>query len=342
MDHMARLQEHVSLQSLHTFGLPVAARWYIELTSQQQALEFLMDNLHSPRPLFILGGGSNVLFTQDLDRLVLHNRILGKELVREDEQHVWLRVGAGENWHALVAYTLAHGWGGLENLSLIPGSVGAAPIQNIGAYGVELKEVFDSLEAISLQTGQVRTFTGPTCQFGYRDSIFKRWAKGKYLITHVTLRLDKHPRLNTSYGAIEAELQRLGQAPSIHSISQAVINIRRSKLPDPQQVGNAGSFFKNPIISQAQFEQIQAHYPHAPHYPAGEGHVKVPAGWLIETCGWKGHRVNQHGVHDRQALVLVNYGGATGQDLYQLSEDILQSVRERFGVTLEREVNVVG
>ncbi len=338
---MPRLKEHVSLQPLHTFGLSVSARWYIEISSQRAALEFLMDNLHPPAPMLVLGGGSNVLFTQDVERLVLHNRILGREVVDEDARHVWLRVGAGENWHQIVQFALQNDWGGLENLSLIPGSMGAAPIQNIGAYGVELKEVFHALEAIALDTGQVRTFTGKECEFGYRDRIFKRWAKGKYLITHVTMRLDKQPRLNTSYGAIATELQRLGKAPSIHSISEAVINIRRSKLPDPSEIGNAGSFFKNPIVSQTQFEQIQAEYPRAPHYPAGDDQVKVPAGWLIETCGWKGHRLNQHGVHAKQALVLVNYGGATGQELYQLSEDILHSVRERFGIELEREVNVV-
>jgi len=338
---MPRLKEHVSLQPLHTFGLPVSARWYIEIESQRAALEFLMDNLHPPAPILVLGGGSNVFFTQDVDRLVLHNRILGREVIDEDEQHVWLRVGAGENWHQIVLFALQNEWGGIENLSLIPGSMGAAPIQNIGAYGVELKEVFHSLEAIALETGQVRTFTREECEFGYRDSIFKRWAKGKYLITHVTMRLDKQPQLNTSYGAIETELQRLGKAPSIHSISEAVLNIRQSKLPDPAEIGNAGSFFKNPIVSQARFEQIQSQYPTVPHYPAGDDQVKVPAGWLIETCGWKGHRVNQHGVHAKQALVLVNYGGATGQDLYQLSEDILQSVRARFGIELEREVNVV-
>lgn len=338
---MPRLKEYVSLQSLHTFGLAVTARWYMELTSQKQAIEFLVDNLSSNQPLLILGGGSNMLFTSDVDCLVLANRIMGKEVIREDETHVWLRVGAGENWHELVEFALANDWGGIENLSLIPGLVGAAPIQNIGAYGVELKEVFHTLEAISLTTGQVRTFTKDECEFGYRDSIFKRWAKGKFLITHVILRLNKVHRINTSYGAIEAELERLGLSSSIHNISQAVINIRRSKLPDPREIGNAGSFFKNPVISHDQFVSIQANYPDMPHYPASEGQVKVPAGWLIQTCGWKGHRVGQYGVHAKQALVLVNYGGASGQDIYQLSEDILQSVRNRFGIELEREVNII-
>jgi UDP-N-acetylmuramate dehydrogenase len=338
---MPQLKEHVSLQPLHTFGLPVAARWYIEIDSQRAALEFLMDNLHAPAPLLILGGGSNLLFTGDVERMVLHNRILGKSVVAEDANHLWVRVGAGENWHELVLFALAHDWGGLENLSLIPGSVGAAPIQNIGAYGVELKEVFHSLEAIALDTGQVRSFTLAECQFGYRDSIFKRWAKGKYLITHVTLRLDKVHQLNTSYGAIEGELQRLGLPASIHNISQAVVNIRQSKLPDPREIGNAGSFFKNPVISRADFERLVGDFPQIPHYAAGEGLVKVPAGWLIEHCGWKGHRVKQYGVHAKQALVLVNYGGASGQEIFQLSEAIIQSVQARFAIELEREVNVV-
>ena len=339
---MARLKENHSLHSLNTFGLAVKARWFMALDSEKAALEFLMDNLHPERPMLILGGGSNVLFRRDYPGLLLLNRIMGRTVVDEDEDHVWLRVGAGENWHETVLYTLAQNWGGLENLSLIPGCMGAAPIQNIGAYGVELKEVFHSLSALHLSTGAVHEFDRAVCQFGYRDSVFKRKAKGQYLITSVTLRLSKKPELNTSYGAIETELQRLDLRPSIHSISQAVINIRQSKLPDPAEIGNSGSFFKNPVISRAQFEALQAQHPQVPHYPVSDAEVKVPAGWLIERAGWKGHRRGNHGVHDRQALVLVNHGGASGEDIFQLSEDIMASVGDQFGLQLEREVNVIG
>jgi UDP-N-acetylmuramate dehydrogenase len=341
---MGHLKENVSLQSLHTFGLDIKARWYIEIASPRQACEFLMDNLEPQVPRLILGGGSNVLFKADFPGLVLRNAIQGRAVLFHSDREVMLKVGAGENWHELVQYTLAQGWGGLENLSLIPGSVGATPIQNIGAYGVELKESFESLEALHLQTGQFHTFGRQDCAFGYRDSVFKRQAKGQYLITSVTLRLTPaaHHALNTSYGAIQAELQRLGQAPSIHSVSQAVINIRQRKLPDPAQIGNSGSFFKNPVIPAEHLARIQAEHPQAPYYSIDPDQVKVPAGWLIEACGWKGYRRGDAGVHPKQALVLVNYGCAQGTDIYQLSEEIMASVEARFGITLEREVNVVG
>ncbi|MEM9985443.1 MAG: UDP-N-acetylmuramate dehydrogenase, partial [Bacteroidota bacterium] len=264
---MARLQENVSLQPFNTFGLDLNARWFFKVQSPEAALEFLMDNQEAGRPVLILGGGSNVLFRSDFPGLVLYNQIKGYTVVKEDGDHVWLKVGAGENWHQLVLYTLSRNWGGLENLSLIPGSVGAAPIQNIGAYGVEQKEVFWELNAIHLTTGSFCRFIKEECQFGYRDSIFKRQAKGSYLIYSVTFRLNKKPVLNTSYGAIERELKDLGLEPTIHSVSQAVINIRSRKLPNPAQIGNSGSFFKNPVISPPQFKVLAESYPDAPHYP---------------------------------------------------------------------------
>lgn len=290
----------------------------------------------------ILGGGSNVLFTRNFDGVVLQNHILGKEVMQEDEDHIFVKVGGGENWHQWVMYCLENNWGGVENLSLIPGSVGASPIQNIGAYGVELKDVFHSLEAIQLDTAQLHTFDRQACRFGYRDSIFKQKAKGKYFITSVTFRLDKQHQLHTSYGAIQTELDRMGvSAPSIHDISKAVIHIRQSKLPDPAVIGNGGSFFKNPVVSSSQLAMLQQAYPDIPHYPQADGSEKLAAGWLIEQAGWKGKRLGNYGVHDRQALVLVNYGGARGADIVALSKEIQASVKQQFGVELTPEINLI-
>ncbi|MEL7533825.1 MAG: UDP-N-acetylmuramate dehydrogenase [Bacteroidota bacterium] len=335
------LQENVSLQSFNTFGIDVKARWFIEIDSVVMATEFLVDNLNAGQAVWILGGGSNLLLKNDLEGLVLRNTIMGKEVIRETDEHVYLKVGAGENWHELVLYCLENNWGGIENLSLIPGSVGAAPIQNIGAYGVELKDVFVELESLSLATGNPRTFDHAACQFGYRDSYFKRAGKGKFLITSVTLKLDKAPHsLNTAYGAIEAELATLASPHTIQQVSEAVIKIRQTKLPDPAEIGNSGSFFKNPVISESAFAELQVTYPKLPHYPQPNGQVKVPAGWLIEQAGWKGKRIDNYGVHAKQALVLVNYGGASGADIYALSTEILRSVKDKFNIELEREVNV--
>lgn len=338
---MPSLKTNVSLQPYHTFGMEVSCAYWISLNRAEEAVEFLMDNSESRIPMLILGGGSNLLFTQDWPGLVVHNAIKGKEVVHESGDYIWLRIGAGENWHELVMHCLAQDWGGIENLSLIPGSVGAAPIQNIGAYGIELKHVFHQVEAIQLETGLKRTFDRESCQFGYRDSIFKRAAKGKFLITHVTLKLSRRNHtLHTSYGAITTELSTQGLEASIQTISQVVCDIRRSKLPDPAEIGNAGSFFKNPVIEASLFASLQAQYPDIPHYPQADGTVKLPAAWLIQTCGWKGKRFDSYGVHERQALVLVNYGGANGKDIFQLSEKIQASVSETFGIHLEREVNI--
>ncbi|MEO1448799.1 MAG: UDP-N-acetylmuramate dehydrogenase, partial [Bacteroidota bacterium] len=277
-----------------------------------------------------------------LPGLMIQNQIKGREVVRETDDYVWLRIGAGENWHELVQYCIDQDWGGIENLSLIPGNVGAAPIQNIGAYGVELTDVFDSLEAMSLETGVIQTFSHADCDFGYRDSFFKRRGKGRYAITRVTLRLEKPPhQLELSYGAIAKEMAEKGLEPSIRSVSEVVCAIRRSKLPDPAEVGNAGSFFKNPVISVDHLRALQADHPDMPHYPQPDGRAKVPAAWLIQTAGWKGKSFGSYGVHPRQALVLVHYGGASGQQIYDLSEEILQSVGQQFDIWLEREVNII-
>jgi len=294
-----------------------------------------------PQPVHVLGGGSNILLSAPVLGTVVRNCLKGIAKAAENDTHIWLQVSAGEVWHELVMYVVANGWGGVENLALIPGTVGAAPIQNIGAYGVEVKDVLTEVTFYHLEDKVFVTLPAAACRFGYRDSIFKNELRGKVFITTVTLMLMKKPVFNTSYGAIEQELQAMGvQGLTVAAIAQAVINIRSSKLPDPKVTGNAGSFFKNPTITTAQYEQLVAEHEGMPQFPAGAGMVKVPAAWLIEQCGWKGYRRGDAGVHSRQALVLVNYGGASGGEVWQLSGDIVASVRERFGITLEREVQV--
>lgn len=336
---MPQLKSQQNLKSYNSFGIDAHASFFLEIENEVQAREFLIDNISNPLPLYILGGGSNILLTGDLHAVVLKNQILGKEIVEEDENHVYLRVGAGENWHEFVCYCLEHNWGGVENLSLIPGTVGAAPIQNIGAYGVELKDVFVRLEAMDMRTGIMKVFDKEACAFGYRDSIFKRAAKDKYFICRVILRLSKQHVLHTKYGALAAELEKIGGPADIQKLSEAVVRIRQRKLPDPVLIGNAGSFFKNPLISQQKFEELRSVYPDIPHYPQENG-VKLPAAWLIQSCGWKGKRFENYGVHEQQALVLVNYGGAKGKDILELSRDIQASVEDTFGIELHREVNV--
>jgi UDP-N-acetylmuramate dehydrogenase len=293
-------------------------------------------------PKFILGGGSNILFCQDYNGLILKNSILGIDIDAEDEKHVYIKTGAGEEWHHLVLFAVNNGYAGIENMSLIPGSVGAGPIQNIGAYGVELKDVLVEVEAIEIETGHLRRFTNEDCKFGYRNSIFKGEGKGKYIITSTTIRLNKQPVLNTKYGAIEEEIKRMGvNEINIKAISDAVINIRQSKLPDPAKTGNAGSFFKNPEISKEQFDNLKERFPTIIAFDTLDGNKKLAAGWLIEQCGWKGKRIGDAGVHPNQALVLVNYGNATGNEILTLANDILKSVFEKFGVELETEVNII-
>ena len=334
---MIPVTENVSLKPYNTFGIDVQARWLAKFTTADELAE--ATTWAKDRQILILGGGSNVLLTRNIDGLVLLNNIKGIDLINEDEDYVYVRAGAGENWDGLVQYTIGRDWGGLENLSLIPGSVGAAPMQNIGAYGVEIRDVFWELEAWSLQDRQVHTFTINDCEFGYRESVFKRQLKDRFVILNVTLRLKKDPIFHTSYGAIREVLG--DKEPSIRAISEAVIRIRRSKLPDPAEIGNAGSFFKNPTVPAAKFEQLKTAFPNIVGYPTESKEVKLAAGWLIEQCGWKGVRHGDAGVHARQALVLVNYGKATGEELYALSEEVLHSVQDLFGITLEREVNII-
>ncbi len=344
-----QLQKNISLKPYNTFGIDVSAAYFADVYSKEELKTILSDDTFKDKQKLILGGGSNVLFTKNVDALVIHNQIKGIEIIKEDDNHVWIRSGAGEAWNDLVMYAVQHNYGGIENLSLIPGSVGAAPMQNIGAYGVELKETFVELEAIDIETAEQKTFVKEECMFGYRESIFKQEAKGKYIITSVTLQLNKNPVFNTSYGAIEQELQKMNAQPNIKNISDAVCNIRRSKLPDPAKIGNAGSFFKNPTVNQEKFDQLISKFPSIPNYPSRFIGTQLPnhpinyklaAGWMIEQCGWKGKRVGNTGAHKDQALVLVNYGNATGEEIIAVAKQIQQSVKEKFDVDILPEVNV--
>ncbi len=333
------VQSKISLRPYNTFGIDAQAEAFVEIFSTDDLLRVLF---HNHLPIFVLGGGSNVLFTQDVEGLVLKNSIKGIEILEENDKNALVSVGAGEEWHQLVLWSIQQGLGGLENLSLIPGTVGAAPIQNIGAYGVELKDCFVRLEAVNLQTMHVEIFNHKDCEFGYRDSIFKHNAKGRYVITSVFLQLSKQPIIKSDYGDIQRVLQEAGiDQPTIEDISKAVTQIRQSKLPDPKELGNAGSFFKNPEISLDFYTTLKEKFEDIPSYPMGASSVKVPAGWLIEQCGWKGRRVGNCGSHAKQALVLVNYGKATGDEIEQLAYNIIDSVEEKFGIRLTTEVNVV-
>lgn len=334
------LQENINIKEFNTFGLAVKCDFYTSF-SDIESLKSALSQSKDKR-ILVLGGGSNVLFQGDFEGVILHNKIKGIEKVEETNDFIKLKVGAGEVWHEFVLHTIKNEWGGIENLSLIPGSVGASPMQNIGAYGVEIKDVFESLEALEIATGKVKTFTHQECQFGYRESVFKKELKDKYIITSVTYRLTKKPLINTSYGAINKELESRGiQTPTIKDVSDAVIAIRQSKLPDPREIGNAGSFFKNPILPSAQYEGLQKKYPEIPCYPIDDAFVKVPAGWLIDQAGWKGKTFDNYGVHKKQALVLVNYKDAKGKDIVDLSEQIIEDIFQRYGIRLEREVNII-
>ena len=336
---MSNLQ-NTSLKAYNTFGIDVAAEHLISIESTGELVKTLAEI--NQKELLILGGGSNVLFMNDIKGTVLLNKLEGISVVDENEGHVWVKAGGGVNWHEFVLHCIHQNWAGIENLSLIPGSVGAAPMQNIGAYGVETKDVFHELEAIEISTGKIITFSNSDCQFGYRESVFKRALKGQYLISSVIFKLDKKPTFKTSYGAITNELENMKVTKlSIQAISNAVINIRRSKLPDPKVTGNAGSFFKNPVVPISLAENIKKEYPEAAAYPVDNNSMKLAAGWLIDKAGWKGKTYGNYGVHPKQALVLVNYGGATGQNIYDLSTEILADINSKFGVELEREVNIV-
>lgn len=333
------IQKDASLKPYNTFGFDYPAAALIPFHDPAE-LAAIAEDLSLPRPFHVLGGGSNVLLTGAVKGTVLLNRIPGIELIEEDEDSVVLRVGAGEVWHHFVEHVIAQGWGGVENLSLIPGTVGAAPIQNIGAYGVEVKDVIHSVEAWHWEQRNFIRIAAADCHFGYRDSIFKAALKDKAVVTRVNFRLSKKPVLHTEYGAIRDELQAMDVPASLANVAAAVVRIRRSKLPDPAQIGNAGSFFKNPVVPAALFEELRQRFPEMPSYTSPDGGRKLPAGWLIEHCGWKGFREGDAGVHARQALVLVNYGKAAGSDIKKLSERIMDSVAQEFGISLEREVQM--
>jgi len=366
------IENNVSLKSLNTFGIDVIAKAFARFNNLESLQELIDQTTSASLDPFILGGGSNILFTKNFDGCVLKNEISGIEKIKEDDIHVWLRVGAGENWHQFVMHCIANQYAGVENLSLIPGCAGASPMQNIGAYGVEIKEVFDSLEAYHIKDRSVVTFSNADCKFGYRESVFKRQYKNQFVITHVIFKLNKKPAFHTSYGAIQQELEKMGvRELSIKAISDAVIHIRQSKLPDPAVVGNAGSFFKNPTIPAEQYFLLKEKFVEIPGYETTDNRLlttahsndpsslpdlpsrqagvvrrlssvyKVPAGWLIEQCGWKGYRKHDAGVHPKQALVLVNYANATGKEIYDLSTEVKESVFEKFGIELEREVNIM-
>ena len=333
------IQTNKNLKEYNTFGISVKAEMFAVFSSIEELKQIL--SFRNNKKLLVLGGGSNLLLTKDFDGLVIKNEIKRFEVIEETASEVIVESGAGENWHEFVLNCIDKGFGGIENLSLIPGSVGASPMQNIGAYGVEIKDVFESLSAYHIASGEIHYFDKTKCEFGYRESIFKNKVKGEYIILTVTFRLTKNPTINSSYGAINEQLKVMGiQKPTIKELSAAVIAIRQSKLPDPKIIGNAGSFFKNPTVEIALLEQIQKNYPDIPNYPAVNG-KKLAAGWLIEKAGWKGRTFDNYGVHKLQALVLVNYGNCTGQEIFDLSSQIIQDVFEKFGVLLEREVNIL-
>lgn len=333
------IQHNISLKAYNTFGIDVTANQFAEINS----LSELKEIIKTTNDFFVLGGGSNLLLTKDIKKPVVHLNLKGRKIIKETDKDILIEAAAGENWHAFVLWCISQNYGGLENLSLIPGNVGTAPIQNIGAYGVEQKDTMYELQALEIASNQLKTFKNKDCNFGYRNSVFKNDLKGKYIITSVTFKLTKkNHHLNTSYGAIQSELEKNEiTSPTIKDVSSAVIAIRQSKLPDPKEIGNSGSFFKNPVISTSDFELLLSKHPDAPHYKISDKEVKVPAGWLVEQCGFKGKRYGDAGIHKKQALVLVNYGNASGKEIFELSKRIQKTVLEKFGIALETEVNVI-
>ncbi|MBT8274268.1 MAG: UDP-N-acetylmuramate dehydrogenase [Bacteroidia bacterium] len=331
----------ISLRTYNTFGIDAKAKHFVSVENLDDLIKVLKLNEYPDK--FILGGGSNMLLTQDLDALVIHLNLKGIEVLSSTNDHVIIEAMAGENWHDLVMWCLDQGFGGVENLSLIPGNVGAAPIQNIGAYGVELKDVFVECQALDMRSKQLKTFLKSDCKFDYRNSIFKNEYKGEYIITSIKLRLTKKDHsISTAYGAIQDELERLGiSKPGIRDVSEAVINIRQSKLPDPAEIGNSGSFFKNPIIDLMHFNDLRSNFSDIHSYPVSDDQVKIPAGWLIEKAGFKGKRLGNYGVHTKQALVLVNYDDANGKDIFELSQLIQATIKRIFNINLEAEVNII-
>lgn len=339
---MIKIEEHISLRAYNTFGIEAKARYFCTISSEDQLIELLNTPEYKNQPHLLLGGGSNILFTKDYEGLVIKVNLKGIEVTNRTADTISVNVKSGEVWHEFVMYCVQQQWGGVENLSLIPGTVGAAPIQNIGAYGVEIKDVVECVGGIDLKTGKQKTFTNTECNFGYRESIFKHDLKEKIFISSVTLTLTTNNHiLNTSYGAISSILAENKKYPSIKTISDAVVNIRRSKLPDPLIIGNAGSFFKNPTIQLDHYNELKKTHPDIPGYPSVNQYVKVPAGWLIEQCNWKGKRFDDVGVHANQALVLVNYGNGNGEEIFQLAKKISASVNATFNIDLTPEVNIV-
>ncbi len=338
---MPQILQNISLKKFNTFGVEAFARWYVEIHEEEELKELFADEKWKSANRLVLGGGSNVLLTKDFDGLVIKINIRGisNTAIGDD---VYVSAGAGETWKELVNYAVGRGYAGLENLSLIPGSVGASPIQNIGAYGVELKDVFHSCRAFHIKTGKIKLFNNADCKFGYRESIFKSELKGEYIITSVVFQLSNSPELNISYGAISQELEARGiKNPTIKDVSIVVSHIRVGKLPDPTTIGNAGSFFKNPIITVDKFRQLQSAFPDIVHFSVDNGFEKIAAGWMIEKLGWKGRNIGETGTWKNQALVLVNHGNATGTDIYNLSSQIIEDVHSNFGILLQREVNIL-
>ena len=337
-----KIEQDFSLEKYNTFRLPVRTRWFMEYADEMELERILRDEYFREQPSLHMGGGSNLLFLNDCDGIILHSAIRGITPVRETDEAVWLRVGAGEPWDNVAAFAAANGWGGIENLSLIPGETGAAAVQNIGAYGAAIKDVVDTVEACNQSTCEMRAFTNDECRYAYRNSFFKEERHDPYLITYVTLRLSKRPVFNLTYSPLEERLTSTGIPLTVAGVRETVIRIRREKLPDPDELGNAGSFFVNPVIAQEQFERLKCDYPSIPSYPAdGNGNVKLSAGWLIEQCGLKGKRCGAVGVYDRQALVIVNHGGATGKEIARFAEQIRETVHRRFGVMLTPEVKYI-
>ena len=335
------MQSNFSLKSFNTFGIEAKAKNFVAVHSLDELKTVLVE--HAAEPKFILGGGSNMLLTQDIEALVIHIDLKGKRILKEDDDFVWVESMAGENWHEFVLWTIDQNFGGLENMSLIPGNVGTTPVQNIGAYGTEIKDTFVSCDAMKIDDQTMRTFSKEDCRFGYRESIFKQEAKNQYIITSVVFKLTKrNHNINTSYGDITKELALQNvTVPTLKDVSNAVIAIRQSKLPDPKVLGNSGSFFKNPVISRSHFEKVQVQFPEIKFFEVSPTEVKVPAGWLIEQAGYKGFRKGDAGVHKNQALVLVNYGSATGQEILALSREVQQAVFDKYSIAIEAEVNVI-
>lgn len=336
-----KILENVSLKALNTFGMDVKAARYAAVSSVEDLQALRESGLWKPETTLILGGGSNILLTRDWEGLVIHNQFLGLSIIQEDAEEVLVEAGAGENWHAFVQWTIQHDLGGIENLSLIPGTVGAAPMQNIGAYGREIGDVFEYLDAYHIPSGELHRFDHKACAFGYRESIFKNKEKGQYLITSIVLRLSKHPLFHLEYGDVRKVIdEEFDGKISLHTVSEAICRIRSRKLPDPAEIGNSGSFFKNPVIPLEQYLNLQSKHPDIPSYPVDQSLVKVPAGWLIDRAGWKAYRKGDAGVHKRQALVLVNYGNAQGAEIWSLAKKIQHDILQRYGIALQPEVNI--